>query len=70
MLDIVYGDPSETERVYCVVIEYGGVGYGANTCFTAAEISDLNANFNAGDLNGTTVLVGGVVPDDIVEDPR
>lgn len=67
MLDVVYGDPAQTELVYCVGIEFGGRDYTANTCFTAADIGGLNANFNPGDLTGSTVLVGGVIPDAITE---
>ncbi len=67
VLDIVYGDPAQTELVYCVGIEFGGRDYSANTCFTAADVGSLNANFNADELNGSTVLAGGVVPDAITE---
>jgi hypothetical protein len=67
VLDVVYGDPAQTELVYCVGIEFGGRNYTANACFTAADVGDLNANFNPGDLTGSTVLVGGVVPDAITE---
>ncbi len=67
VLDVVYGNPAETELVYCVGIEFGGRDYAANTCFTAADVGGLNANFNADALDGSTVLVGGVVPDAITE---
>jgi hypothetical protein len=67
VLDVVYGDPAQTELVYCVGIGYGGRDYSANTCFTAADIGSLNANFDADQLNGSTVLAGGVVPDAIIE---
>ncbi len=66
-LDVVYGDPAQTELVYCVGIGYEGRNYSANTCYTAADIGGLNGNFNADALDFSTVLVGGVVPDAITE---
>ena len=67
VLDVVYGDQAATASIYCVGIEFGGRDYSANTCYTAPDIGGLNANFTADALDGTSVLVGGVVPDTIVE---
>ncbi len=67
VLDVVSGDPAQTELVYCVGIEFGGRDYFANTCFNAADVGSLDGNFAADSLDGSIVLVGGVVPDAITE---
>ncbi|MCB0969132.1 MAG: hypothetical protein KDB37_20060 [Ilumatobacter sp.] len=67
VLDVIHNDEAETELVYCLGLAYGGRDYSANTCYTAADIGGLNASFVVDALDGTTVLVGGVVPDAIVE---
>jgi hypothetical protein len=67
VLDVIYSDEAATKRSYCVGLEYGGRSYSANTCYTSADIRSLNASFTVDALDGSTVLVGGVVPDAIIE---